>query len=126
MQTRTMTSYAFINNILHVAIEGPTTIADLLEFLDDFGSMEELPSDLKLFYDLRNAQLDLKLEEISTLSEKAMEKTAGYTSVKTAFCVKDPKITAYTMLFSWLPKTTRVTREQFSTKKAALEWLNAD
>jgi len=29
------------------------------------------------------------------------------------------------MLFSWLPENSKITREQFSTKKAALEWLNS-
>jgi hypothetical protein len=121
-----MTSYAFINNILHVSIEGPATITDLYDFLDDIGNLESLPKHLKVFYDLRNASIDLRLDEINILSKRAEEKTLQCESVRTAFCVKDPKITAYAMLFSWLPENSKITRKQFSTKEAAFEWLNND
>ncbi|MBK3518822.1 hypothetical protein [Carboxylicivirga marina] len=123
---RHMTSYAFINDILHVSIEGPATIYDLYDFLDEIGSLQSLPEELKVFYDLRKASLDLRLDEINVLSKKAEEKTLNCKSVKTAFCVKDPKITAYAMLFSWLPESSKIKREQFSTKEAALNWLNTD
>ncbi|MCU4156750.1 hypothetical protein J1N10_12240 [Carboxylicivirga sp. A043] len=119
-----MTSYAFINNILHVSIEGPATIYDLYDFLDELGNLHSLPENLKVFYDLRNASIDLRLDEINLLSKRAEEKTLHCNSVKTAFCVKDPKITAYAMLFSWLPENSKINRKQFSTKEAAFEWLN--
>ncbi|MBS2213261.1 hypothetical protein KEM09_17740 [Carboxylicivirga mesophila] len=123
---RPMISYAFINDILHVSIDGPSTIYDLYDFLDELGSLHTLPDELKVFYDLRNASIDLRLDEISLLSKKAEEKTLQCKSVKTAFCVQDPKVTAYAMLFSWLPENSKIKREQFSTKEAALKWLNTD
>ncbi len=123
---RHMISYAFINDILHVSIDGPSTIYDLFDFLDELGSLQSLPEELKVFYDLTNADIDLRLDEISMLSKKAEEKTLSCKSVKTAFCVNDPKVTAYAMLFSWLPEGTKIKREQFSTKEAALKWLNSD
>jgi len=119
-----MTSYAFINDILHVSIDGEATLYDLYDFLDEIGNLHELPKELKVFYDLRNATLNLRLDEISALSQKAEEKTRNCNSVRTAFCVQDPKVTAYAMLFSWLPENSRIKREQFSTKEAALKWLN--
>ncbi|MCG8581169.1 MAG: hypothetical protein MI866_14710 [Bacteroidales bacterium] len=123
---RYMTSYAFINNILHVSIEGPATIYDLYDFLDELGNLHSLPEHLKVFYDLREASIDLRLDEINILSKRAEEKTLHCKSVKTAFCVQDPKITAYAMLFSWLPDNSKISRKQFSTKEAAFEWLNAE
>ncbi|WP_430809446.1 MULTISPECIES: hypothetical protein [unclassified Carboxylicivirga] len=121
-----MISYAFIDNILHVSIEGPATLYDLYDFLDELGSMQSLPDELKVFYDLRHASIDLRLDEIHLLSKKAEEKTMHCKSVKTAFCVQDPKITAYAMLFSWLPENSVTKRHQFSTKEAAMQWLNDD
>lgn len=121
-----MTSYGFIDNILHVSVDGESTINDLFDFLDDFAALDNLPSNLKVFYDLRNAKLDLRLDEINILSKKAEQLTVECDTVKTAFCVEDPKITAYTMLFSWLPESDKIKREQFSTEKAALEWLNSE
>ncbi len=121
-----MVSYAFIDDILHVSIEGPASIHDLYDFLEDLGSLHSLPEKLKVFYDLSKAKLDLRLDEINLLSKKAEEKTLHCQLVKTAFYVNDPKITAYAMLFSWLPESPKIKRDQFSTKEAALEWLNSD
>lgn len=121
-----MTSYVFTDNILHVNFEGKITSKELFEFLDEFGTLEGIPAHCKLFFDLRKASISLKLDEISKLSEVAEEKTQKCESVKTAFCVEDPKITAYTMLFSWLPKNSKIKRKQFSTKEAALEWLSGN
>jgi hypothetical protein len=119
-----MISYAFIEDILHVTVDGPAALSDLYDFLDDVPNLNNLSDNLRVFLDLRKASIDLRLDEISELSKRAEEKTQNCKSVRTAFCVKDPKITAYTMLFSWLPDNPRIKREQFSTQEAAFEWLN--
>ena len=121
-----MTSYGFIDDVLHVTFDGRITIHDLFAFLHEFSQIENLPLHLKVFYDIRSATLDLRLDEIDKLSKSAEVETEKCISVKTAFCVEDPKITAYAMLFSWLPENSKIKREQFSTKEAALEWLNSN
>jgi len=107
-------------------MEGLITSDDLYAFLEEFGSFEDLPEHLKIFYDLRKASIEIRLDEINLLSQMAEDKSQKFKSVKTAFCVEDPKITAYAMLFSWISNNPKVKREQFSTKAAALAWLNSN
>ncbi|MCU4175164.1 hypothetical protein [Carboxylicivirga sp. N1Y90] len=121
-----MISYAIIDNIFHVSLSGTIELKDLLTFLKDFSEIENRPEDLKIFYDLTQANVDLHLDDINKLSAIAEKSTLDLSSVKTAFLVEDPKVTAYAMLFSWLPTNERINRKQFSTKDAAIEWLNSN
>lgn len=121
-----MISYAIIDNVFHVSLSETIELNDFLSFLKEFSEIENLPKDLKVFYDLRSANVNLHLDDINQLSEIAESKTLNYKSVKTAFVVEDPKVTAYAMLFSWLPSNDRITRKQFSTKDAALKWLHSN
>ena len=119
-----MISYAFIDGILRVTPTGDIDYKDLVHFLRDFSTLEHLPEDLKVLYDLRQANVNLHLDDISKLSSLAEQLTKNVKTIKTAFVVEDPKATAYTMLYSWLPTTIRLKRENFSTEDAAVLWLN--
>ena len=119
-----MITYAYVDNYLHVTPTKDINYHDLADFLMDFSKMETLPDEVRILFDLRYAKLSLHLEEISKLSSLAEELTKKINSIRTAFIVEDPKATAYTMLYSWMPKDDRLIREHFSTEKAAIEWLN--
>jgi len=121
-----MISYAYIDNILHVSLTKKVTLKDLIEFIHDFKNLENMPEKLRIFYDLTEAELVLHLDDISKLSKLAEAATGKFKAVRTAFYVTDPKVTAYTMLFSWLPEDSLTKRENFSTREAAMEWLTAD
>ncbi|MBI9061466.1 MAG: STAS/SEC14 domain-containing protein [Marinilabiliaceae bacterium] len=121
-----MISYAYIDNILHVSMTKKVTLKDLIEFIHEFKNLENMPENLRIFYDLTEADLVLHLDDISKLSKLAEAATGKFKAVRTAFYVTDPKITAYTMLFSWLPEDSFTQRENFSTREAAMEWLTAD
>ena len=121
-----MISYAYIDNILHVSLTKQVTLEDLVEFIHDFKNLDNMPDNLRIFYDLTEADLILHLDDISKLSKLAEAATGKFKAVRTAFYVTDPKVTAYTMLFSWLPEDSFTQRENFSTREAAMEWLTAD
>ncbi len=119
-----MITYAYVDNFLHVTSSKDINYDDLVDFLKEFSKMETLPNEVRVLFDLRSANLNLHLEEISKLSALAEKSTKKIKSIRTAFIVEEPKATAYTMLYSWMPKDDRLLREHFSTEKAAIEWLN--
>ena len=119
-----MISYALIDGILRVTPTGDINYTDLVNFLKDFSTLKNLPEDLKVLYDLRQANVNLHLDDISKLSSLAEQLTKNVNTIKTAFVVEDPKATAYSMLYSWIPTTIRLKRENFSTEDAAILWLN--
>lgn len=121
-----MITFTFIEGTLRVTLTEHIGFNELVGFLHDLTKVDNLPADLKVFYDLRQADVHLHLDEINKLSAMAEKMTTNLNSIKTAFVVEDPTVTAYTMLYSWLPSDDRLKREQFSTEEAALEWLNTE
>lgn len=114
------------NGIFWVTIAGSIELIDIINYLKDFKKFDFLPLDLRLFYDLREANLKLTAEDIATISVLAGKSTIDYTSIRTAFFVKEVHATAYAYLFAEQPGNTKGVRKVFSTIKAALRWLNSE
>jgi len=118
-----MISYTFSQDILTITFCDVINLDGIKNYLKEFDSLEYLPEKLLLLYDLSNADLQIAPGEIKEISEIANISTQAYTSTKTAFLVNDPKITAYTTLFSNFVSNSKTQRKIFSTKEAALNWL---
>ncbi len=113
-----------VDDILYVIPTQKIDYNGFVNFLKEFSSLKDLPKDLKILYDLRQASVHLHLNEITQLSEISERITLNINSVKTAFLIEEPKTTAYSMLYSWIPKSDHITRAYFSTQEAAIKWLN--
>jgi hypothetical protein len=111
------------SGIFHVNFSGTVSLEDIKAYLLEFETLENLPTDFLSLYDLRGADMNLKAEDIACISELTEKVTASYKSVKTAFLVDKPKLTAYTFLFSVDHNSEKLTRQVFSTQEVALKWL---
>lgn len=111
------------SGIFRIIFSGKIPVDNILSFLDDFYLFENLPNELILLYDFTRAEFDLDPVKIKILSAKAMEVSINYDKIRTAFVVAEPKVTAYTMLFSMMIPNEKATREIFSTVEAAEDWL---
>lgn len=118
-----MISYILDQNILVISFIGKINNDDIFNYLHEFSSIADLPSNLLLLYDLLNAELEVAPSDIKKISTIADSSTKKYQSVKTAFLVNDPKLTAYSTLFTNLANPNKTQRKIFSTKEAALKWL---
>jgi hypothetical protein len=120
-----MITYELIDtNIFYVRFTGKTSVRDIAEYLDEFKSVEDLPADIRLLYDITDAEMNLNVDDIHQISKLAEEATQRYTSVKTAFLVNHPLLTAYSVLFSEFKSSSKTNRKIFSTVGAATDWLN--
>jgi len=118
-----MISYTFDQNILFVTFNGNIKLEDIINYLKEFDKLDFLSEDLLLLYDLTNADINIAPTEIKIISQIADISTYDYNSTQTAFLVENPKITAYSTLFSNLAENSKTQRKIFSTKEAALKWL---
>ncbi|PLX24641.1 MAG: hypothetical protein C0599_01880 [Salinivirgaceae bacterium] len=119
-----MINYTFDDSgIFHVSMSDRITLKDVKEYLIEFQNIENLPKELLLLYDLQKAVLDFEIDEIVYLTELADKVTTKYSSIKTAFLVEGPKVTAYSFMFSNEKKIKSKERKVFSTKAAAVSWL---
>jgi len=118
-----MISYTVENaNLVHVLFKGPIRLNDIISFLNEFDKIEGLSQNLRLLYDLHEANFEFEPGDINIINTQAQEVTMKYSTVRTAFVVNDPKSTAYSILFK--SSTQRAKRELFSNKSNAIDWLN--
>ena len=111
-----MISYKLDNRkIFVVTFEGKITLNEVTDYLKEFKTINYLPDDLILLYDFKKASLIFSTEQIKIIAELADEVTADYKSIKTAFYVDEPLITAYSYLFSGMGEKTNKKRQVFST-----------
>lgn len=119
-----MITYSFENSIFQVQLKGDIRFKDIINYLKDFGELEHLPQDILLLYDLDRIETDFSLSEIRMISHLAELSTKKYNSVKTAIVVNDPKLTAFSSLFSESVKGKKTIRKIFSGKNTAIKWLH--
>ena len=122
-----MIAYELKNNsIFEISLTEKVDMNDILDFLKEFETLNYLPNDVKLIYDFQNAELELDIDQLTEISKTADEVTLKYKTVRTAFVVSEPVVTAYSYLFSKMDKRKNIERKVFSTTKAAREWLLHD
>lgn len=116
----------FLNEsgIFYVNFSETVLPEDINKYLLEFEKLKNLPSDFVSLYDLRGANLLLDSEDISAISKLTEKVTAAYKSVKTAFSVNKPKLTAYSFLFSVDHNSAKTTRLVFSNEEETIKWLN--
>lgn len=118
-----MITSVFEDGIFKITFKDYVSLEDILTFLSDFGKIDYLPNDLLLLYDLENANIAFDPSEIKNISNNAESSTTKYNSIKTAFLVNDPKLSAYSTIFSNHSLEIKTERKTFSTKLAAENWL---
>ena len=111
------------SGIFYVTFSGDVSKDDVMDYLDEFEKIGNLPENLLTFYDLRDASMNMKLPEIVAISKKAKKVTNSYKTVKTVFVVDSPGLTAYVMLYIMQSVKTKNIRKVFSTTDAAYKWL---
>jgi len=111
------------SGIFNVTFSCSVTADEIINYLLEFELLNNLPDDFLSLYDLTDADIKLKQKDILFISELTLKVTSFYRSVRTAFLVNNPVLTAYSYLFinNSIPKKT--TRKIFSTKVAAINWL---
>jgi len=118
-----MINYQKEGDIFVVTFSGAIPFDDIIAYLSDFSKIKHLPRNINILYNFTKADFDLDPVKIKIISDKAIEVTERYESIRTAFVISEPKVTAYTMLFSLLMPNEKSSREIFSTISAARDWL---
>ncbi len=111
------------NGILHVDFKGEIDFTAIAKWLAQFSEIHNLPLNLYLIYDLRNANLKLDAANLIKIAKRTDEATQDYKSIRTAFLINKNKLTAYTTLFTFLRSNRRTIRKAYSEMGAAYNWL---
>ena len=119
-----MISYEFRdNNIFVISFEDKISLDDVLHYIKEFETYDYLPSDLKLLYDFKKSNFIFNSEKFQIISERSDEATNKYKSIKTAFLVNNPLLTAYSFIFIGIGENNNNQKKVFSTEEASVKWL---
>ena len=112
-------------DIFLVRITGDIVQDDIKNYLYEFKNIDNLPKNLLTFYDLQNANINLSFTEIVSMARLAKKVTLPYDTVRTAFLVNKPNITAYALLFIQAFTDNKNVRKVFTKSAEATGWLKS-
>ncbi|OGS70039.1 MAG: hypothetical protein A3F91_12695 [Flavobacteria bacterium RIFCSPLOWO2_12_FULL_35_11] len=110
--------------ILESKFEGKLTVNELIECSITIKENESYPRFLKKLVDFKKAIANFSSNDLSLLAEEHHKIVENYDFILTAVILDTPKETAYAMLFQNLTKNNKSKFQLFSTREAAINWLN--
>ncbi len=110
--------------ILESKFEGELTVKELIACSITIKENASYPRFLKELIDSKDAIVNFSSNELSLLAEEHHKVVEKYDYIVTAILLDTPKETAFAMLFQNLIKNNKSKFQLFSTREAALSWLN--
>ncbi len=110
--------------ILESKFEGKLTVKELIESSQTIKENESYPRFLKILIDSKKAIVNFPSNDLSFLAEEHHKVVEKYDYIVTAIILDTPKETAFAMLFQNLIKNNKSKFQLFSTREAAISWLN--
>lgn len=99
-------------------------LEDMLKGLEYLQKDTSLPRIIRLLEDARNVHIAFELDDIATLHSKMNEVAIEFELIKHAVIHNISENTAYAMLIKHYKRTKNYLIEIFSSRDAALQWLN--
>ncbi|NPA45570.1 MAG: hypothetical protein GXO49_08550 [Chlorobi bacterium] len=123
-----MISYKFNNKtgIVEVVIKGENKISDFIEYLISLCKDEGLPDILKIYSNGTNGYFakGVKPDDMYKIYDTTKELLKKHKKVYTAFVISTSLETAMAELYKEFSDAENYMFEIFSTKEAAIDWLN--
>jgi len=111
-------------NILETTFKGNVTLIEIVNYIRATKNNIQYPRVLKILTDARNSLFNFSIEDLNIIMEENYKSLENYDFIIDAIVVDNPKNTVLSMLYLELVKTNKYKFEVFSTKSAALNWLN--
>jgi hypothetical protein len=109
--------------ILHGESYGEVSIQGMLDVLDYLKNNLELPRNLLILEDARQAHPKFHVKELIQVGEKVKEVVPLYQTIKHAVIHIAPKNTVYAMMFAQKHAPTNYQIKVFCTEEGAIAWL---
>lgn len=109
--------------VLYVYFEGKIEIHELLRYIKMLGDSKELPRNLNILNDFRNAEFSFKPSEIPLIGTQMKNYADNFKTVRVAAIYANPKETAYGQLIEQYSNVKNYTHKIFHTLESAKTWL---
>ena len=109
--------------ILKTTIKGVVTLKEIIDYIIATKENSSYPRDLKILTDASNADMNISPNELHLIVEENMKSLEVYDSIVDAIVLSAPKETALSILYQEIAKNRKYRFQIFSTREAALKWL---
>lgn len=109
--------------ILHGESYGEVSVQGMLDVLEYLKTNLELPRNLLILEDARQANPQFQFNELILVGEKVKEVVPLYQSIKHAVIHNTPTNTVYAMMFAQKHAPTNYQMKVFCTEEGAIAWL---
>ena len=110
-------------NVLETFYEGDIELNDINKFADELANNNDLPRQLKIISDARNANYIFSKDDIPEVIEMIKDMSTNYETIKVAFLQSKPLETAFSSIFANRQNIPNYFQKIFSTPEAAWVWL---
>ena len=110
--------------ILETQFKNDVSLNQLLDFINDTTKNACYPRTLKILADAQHVVFKFSINDLVTIKNETNRSLEYYDSIASAIIINNPKTAAITTLFQTLTINETSHFDVFSTKEAALNWLN--
>lgn len=103
---------------------GDVTKNEIVDYIDATRLNKSYPRKLKILTDSVNANMILANSDLEAIAQANLKSLEQYNYIIDAIVTANPKETAFSILYKELSATKKYKFQVFSTREAAIEWLN--
>jgi cellulose synthase/poly-beta-1,6-N-acetylglucosamine synthase-like glycosyltransferase len=104
--------------------EGDIIKKEIVDYIDATRLNKTYPRKLKILTDSTNANMVFAKNDLKAVVEANLKSLEQYNYIIDAIITDNPKETAFSILYKELSATNKYRFNVFSTREAAIEWLN--
>ena len=124
-QNMVRTEFNHQTGILNSKFEGDVNINEIVDYVIATRENKSYPRILKILTDATTANMDFTPRDLTLIVEENYRSLEKYDFIIDAILLKSPKETALSILYQELAKTNKYIFQVFSTKEAAVKWLQS-
>jgi len=118
-----LTEFNQKTGVLYSKFEGEVTLNEIVEYILKTKENKLYPRTLKILTDATKSDMNLVFEDLGIIVAENYKSIEQYDCIIDAIVLKSPKETALSMLYQELAKTGKYKFNIFSTREAAMQWL---
>ena len=109
--------------ILISKFEGKLTLKEVVDYIVATKENKSYPRKLKILTDATKSEMVFKHGDLSVIVEENYNSLEKYEQIIDAIIIESTKETAFSVLYKEMAKTNKYKFSIFSTREAALQWL---
>ncbi|WP_147677227.1 DUF7793 family protein [Algibacter pacificus] len=111
--------------IVETEFKGDISEEDILEYMDVFKDNKTYPRHLKTLVDMTQTKFSFSYRSLKTFNLAKTESLKHYHIVASAIIVNNPATAAIATLYQAIASNKKYKSKVFSTRSAAIRWLEA-